>query len=89
MQTVLGILLIGCVYALVYYRLMVRHFFENATGRRESTIGALFSLPPYKVLPEHGRIYAKRYWIVVGILTACIVVLAYQINLAGGLTGLG
>jgi len=62
LRTVLGILLVLNGYVLIYYRLMVRHFYEEQHGVKESTFGALFSFPPYGQLPEAGKKYARRYW---------------------------
>jgi len=76
LKTLLGIVLFVDAYVIVYYRLLVRHYYEQATGRQESTFGALFSLPPYKILPPAGRRYAKRYWVAVGLLVVCMAILA-------------
>ena len=80
MQTVIGILLITSVYILIYYRLLVRHYYEKAAQKKESTFGAVFSFPPYRILPPEGRKYAKRYWITLFIMIACISAAATQMN---------
>lgn len=72
MQTAIGILLIASVYALIYYRLLVRHYYEKTTRKKESTFGAVFSFPPYRILPVEGRKYAKRYWLTLMIMVACV-----------------
>jgi hypothetical protein len=76
LKTLLGIVLLVDAYIIVYYRLLVRYHYEKATGRQESTFGALFSFPPYKILPPAGRSYAQRYWIAIGLLVVCMAVLA-------------
>lgn len=76
MRTLLGILVVIDVYIIVYYRLMVRYYYEQAHGVRESTFSALFSFPPYSQLPDKGRRYARRYWVAMAVLLAIIAVLA-------------
>ena len=76
MRTVIGILLIMTVYILVYYRLLIRHYYEQATAKKESTFGAVFSLPPYKALPEASRKYVKRYWLTLLLMFSCIALAA-------------
>lgn len=75
MKPVIGILLLADLYLLVYYRLLVKFYYEKASGTTESAFGALFSVPPYKILPERGRKYARRYWGAVTILVFCVGVL--------------
>lgn len=77
MRLFMGVLLIASTYVVVYYRLMVRHFYEKKRGRRESTFAALFSFPPYRSLPESGKKYARRYWIAMGFLIGCILATAF------------
>lgn len=77
MRVFLAIALLLDGYAIVYYRLLVKFYYEKQHGVRESTFGALFSFPPYKALPEKGRKYARRYWVAVGILVLCVTALAY------------
>ncbi len=76
MRTFLGILLVITGYVVIYYRLLVRHFYEQQYQIKESTFGALFSFPPYGRLDELGRKYARRYWIAVTLLVACLLALA-------------
>ncbi len=76
MRTFLGILLVFTGYVVIYYRLLVRHFYEQQYQVKESTFGTLFSFPPYGRLDELGRKYAKRYWIAVGVLVAILLTLA-------------
>lgn len=75
MRTLLGILVVIVVYVIVYYRLMVKYYYEREHGVRESIFGALFSFPPYSLLPDKGRIYARRYWVAVAALLAIIAIL--------------
>jgi hypothetical protein len=72
LRTVLGVLLVVNGYVLIYYRLLVRHFYQEQFGVKESTFGALFSFPPYQRLSEVGKKYARRYW---GALTLLVIVL--------------
>lgn len=68
LRAVLGILLVVNVYVLIYYRLLVKHFYQEQHGVKESTFGALFSFPPYRRLSVPGRKYAQRYWIALFLL---------------------
>jgi len=69
------------VYVVVYYRLLVRFYYQKATQRRETALGALFSFPPYRVLPRQGRRCVQRYWISMLVLIVCVLLLASNINL--------
>lgn len=77
MRTVLGILLAVNGYVLIYYRLLVRHFYEEQHGVKEGAFGALFSFPPYSRLPESGKKYARRYWMAVALFVSVLLVSAY------------
>ncbi len=76
MRTFLGILLVVTGYVVIYYRLLVRHFYEQQYQLKENTFGALFSFPPYGRLDTLGRKYARRYWIAVAVLVICLLALA-------------
>ncbi len=80
MTTLLGILLVVDLYVVVYYRLMVRFHYERHNRLKERTFGAIFSIPPWSRLDERGRIYAKRYWIAVIIMTAIVLYLGMTLN---------
>ena len=77
LRMVLGILLVVNGYVLIYYRLLVRHFYEEQQGVKESTFGALFSFPPYQRLPELGKKYARRYWVAIALLVSLLLVSAF------------
>ena len=77
LRTVLGILLVVNGYVLIYYRLLVRHLYEEQQGVKESTFGALFSFPPYQRLPELGKKYARRYWVAIALLVILLLVSAF------------
>jgi uncharacterized membrane protein HdeD (DUF308 family) len=77
LRTVLGILLVVNGYVLIYYRLLVRHFYEEQQGVKESTFGALFSFPPYQRLPELGKKYARRYWVAIALLVTLLLASAF------------
>lgn len=76
LKTLLWVVVLLDAYVLVYYRLMVRHHYEQARGVSEGTFWALLSFPPYACLPEAGRKYARRYWIAFAVLAGCVTVLA-------------
>jgi len=76
LRTMLGILLVVNGYVLIYYRLLVRHFYEEQHGVKESTFGALFSFPPYSRSPELGKKYARRYWMALALLVSLLLVSA-------------
>ncbi len=77
LRTVLGILLVVNGYVLIYYRLLVRHFYQEQQGVKESTFGALFSFPPYQRLPDLGKKYARRYWVTLALLVIVLLVSAF------------
>ena len=74
LRTALGILLVVNGYVLIYYRLLVKHFYEEQHGVQEGTFGALFSFPPYSRLPELGKKYARRYWMALALLVGMLLV---------------
>lgn len=76
LKTLLWVVVLLDAYVLVYYRLMVKHYYEQAAGVRESTFWTLLSLPPYARLPEAGRKYARRYWVALAVMAGCVGVLA-------------
>ena len=77
LRTVLGMLLVVNGYVLVYYRLLVRHYYQEQQGVKESTFGALFSFPPYQRLPASGKKYARRYWVALTLLIIVLLVSAF------------
>jgi hypothetical protein len=79
---VLGFLLVVTGYVVIYYRLMVRHFYQRQFNVKESTFGALFSCPPYGRLDDLGKKYARRYWVAVAIMVGCLLALAYVTDFA-------
>jgi hypothetical protein len=81
LRAVLGILLVVNSYVLIYYRLLVKHYYEEQHGVKENTFGALFSFPPYRRLSEPGRKYARRYWVALLLLT--LMLLAIVLNKEG------
>lgn len=76
LRTLLGVWLVVNGYVLIYYRLMVRHYYQEQHGVKESTFGVLFSFPPYRQLPEAGRKYARRYWVTLALLVIVLLVSA-------------
>jgi len=75
MKPAIAALLLFDLYLLVYYRLMVRFYYQKVSGTRETGFGALFTPPPYRILPERGRKYARRYWGAVAVMVLCLGVL--------------
>ena len=86
MTAIIGAILLVSVYVLVYYRLMVRFYYQKQHDITESTFGALFSLPPYGRLCEKGKRYARRYWGAVAVMVGMIVLGAVTLEFPG-LTG--
>ena len=76
MRNLIGLIIVVDAYLLVYYRLLLRYYTEQATGRKESNFGALFSLPPRKLIPEDKRHYFRRYWLAMLLMLACVAWLA-------------
>ena len=76
MRGFLAAVLVISAYVVIYYRLLVRHYYEKFHNVRESTFGAIFSFPPYKALPDKGKKYARRYWVAMAVLVGAVVVLA-------------
>jgi hypothetical protein len=72
LRTALGFLLVVNGYVLIYYRLLIKHYYEEQHGVKEGTLGALFSFPPYRRLPELGRKYARRYWMALVLLISVL-----------------
>ena len=82
MRNALGVLLVMTGYVVIYYRLLVRHFYQQQFNVKESTFGALFSFPPYGRLDDLGKKYARRYWVAVAIMLGCLLALAYVTDFA-------
>lgn len=76
MDIAIGIVIVLDVYAIVYYRLLVRHFLKADGGIQETTFGALLTPPPWRDLSLLGRKYAKRYYGAVVVLVLCLAVTA-------------
>lgn len=76
LKTLLWVVVLFDVYVLVYYRLLVKHHYEQAHGVREGTFWTLLSFPPYARLPVAGRKYARRYWVALALLVGCAAALA-------------
>lgn len=76
MRNTLGVLLVVSGYIVIYYRLLVRHFYQQQYRVKETTFAALFSFPPYGRLDDLGKKYAKRYWVAVAAMVGCLLALA-------------
>ncbi len=77
MRNALGVILVVSGYVVIYYRLLVRHFYQQQFNVRESTFAAIFSFPPYGRLDDLGKKYARRYWVAIAVLVICLLALAY------------
>lgn len=75
METMLAVVILIDAYAIIFYRLMVKHYYEKENNIKESNFGAIFSFPPHNKLSEKGKHYSRRYWIAVGVLIVCIALL--------------
>jgi hypothetical protein len=73
---VIGAVLVADVYALVYYRLLVRHFLEQDEGVKETGFFALLAPPPLTMTSSLARKYAKRYYLALAVLAACFAAIA-------------
>ena len=62
METILGVFLVISTYMLIYYRLMVKHFYEKEYQVKETAFGTIFSFPPHSKLSATGKKYSWRYW---------------------------
>ncbi len=78
MDYFIGAVLIADVYALVYYRLLVRHFLEKDEGFNETQFAALFSPPPFKIASPLARKYAKRYYAALVVFALCLAAIAWR-----------
>jgi len=76
-RNALGVILVVSGYVVIYYRLLVRHFYQQQFNVRESTFAAIFSFPPYGRLDDLGKKYARRYWVAIAVLVICLLALAY------------
>lgn len=75
METFIGIIIMIDAYAIVYYRLVVKYYYESENDVKESNFGAIFSFPPHSKLSDKGKRYSKYYWIAVAILFFCVALL--------------
>lgn len=75
METLLAIIIMLDAYAIIFYRLMIKYYYEKENNVKESNFAAIFSLPPHSKLSETGKRYSRRYWIAVAILLASITLL--------------
>lgn len=71
-------------YVVIYYRLLVRYFYEQQHNVKETTFGALFSFPPYARLDSSGKKYARRYWVAVALLVICLLAAAAATDFPAG-----
>ena len=76
MDNLLALILIIDLYVVIYYRLMVRHYYEKENNVRETNFAAIFSLPPHSRLSSEGKKFSQRYWYAVSVMLLCIAILA-------------
>lgn len=74
MDIVLVVLLLADLYLIVYYRLLVGHWREKASGKKESGFLVAVSFPSRDGLPDEARKYYWRYWYAVAALVALLAV---------------
>jgi len=84
MKTLLLILLLLDVYVLIYFRLMVRYYYQCQYQTKESAFWALLSPPPYRRLDKKGKAYARRYLAAVAAMAAILVALSFSVKFVGG-----
>ncbi len=75
METLLGFIIMFDTYAIIYYRLMVKFYYQNENNIQESNFSAIFSFPPHSKLSTKGKRYSKRYWIAMAILLVSVALL--------------
>ncbi len=75
MENLLGFIIMVDAYAIIYYRLMVKYYYQNENNKTESNFAAIFSFPPHSKLSAKGKRYSKRYWIAMIILLTCVALL--------------
>lgn len=80
MEIALGIGLVVNLYALVYYRLLVRWFLEHDGGVKETVFAALLSPPPWRALSPLGKKYARRYFVALGTMAALMGLVALLVG---------
>jgi hypothetical protein len=74
LDTLIFVVILADLYLIVYFRLMVGHWRERATGRRESGLLAAISYASREGLPPEGLRYFRRYWCAVGALVVLVLV---------------
>ncbi len=74
MDSLFMALIFANLYLIVYYRLIVGHWREKATGRKDSGLLAAISYASRENLPADGIKYYRRYWYAVGALAALVLV---------------
>jgi hypothetical protein len=87
MDYVIGAVLIADVYALVYYRLLVRHFLEHDDGVKETGFPSLLAPPPLKIASPLARKYAWRYYAALAVLVLCFAAIAWRTDFKTLTTG--
>ncbi len=75
MEALLGFIIMIDAYVIIYYRLMVKFYYQNENNKMESNFSAIFSFPPHSKLSEKGKHYSKRYWIAMAVLLVSIALL--------------
>lgn len=68
--------MIFMVYIIIYYRLLVKQDYETLQNKKETAFGAIFTFPPYRLLSEQGKKYAKKYWVALSVMITCVAYLA-------------
>ncbi len=84
LESVLGGLLLICVYVLIYFRLMVRFHHARVNVKKERSLLAVLTVPPYRNLDDKGKAYARRWWYTLLFMTVIVGVLATRIDFKHG-----
>jgi hypothetical protein len=74
MDILLVVLILADLYLIVYYRLLVGHWREKASGKKETGFLVAVSFPSRDGLPDEARKYYWRYWCAVAALVVLLVV---------------
>ena len=77
MRGAFALLLLLCVYFVVYYRLMANFYAQQQSGIKKSAFIVLCSVPAYRHLPDKGKKYARRYWMALLVLFMSLMLVTF------------
>ena len=64
------------LFAVLFFRLMLSHYYQEVQNRKESAFAAIFSFPPHRQLNAKGKKYSQKYWVAIGVLLIIVILLA-------------